>query len=108
MAQQQTMSTKIKRKNEKPFPGKNLSDFERGFNTGFDKGDKQGRLEGYEYAMTVLLMVLKDKFDPSEDELRYLFKNIDSYHTMVTNGNVNFNDMRKVLHEEYGIYFKFR
>ena len=106
------MSTKIKKKSDKPYTGRTLSDFERGFNTGYDKCRRefmqQCHLEGYEYAMTVLLMVLKDKFNPSDDDLRYLFKNIDSYHQMVTNGNANFQDMRKVLHEEYGIYFKFR
>lgn len=102
--------TKVK-KNKQPFNGKNLSAFERGFNTGFDKARKEflqeGQLQGYEYAMTILLMVLKDKFDPSSEELHTLFNYLDSYHEMIINGNASFQDMNKALHEEYNIKFKF-
>ena len=81
-----------------------LSEFERGRQRGF----REGINEGYEFAIVIILMVLKDKFGTSNEEIRRIAEDIHSYTAMVRSGRIRFDLMKNTLQKEYGITFKWR
>ena len=81
-----------------------LSEYERGR----ERGKREGINTGYEFAMVIILMVLKDKFGTTNEELRRLAEDIHSYTSLVRSGRVRFDLMKKTLEKEYGITFKWR
>ena len=83
---------------------KEISEFERGR----QRGLREGINNGYEFAMVIILMVLKDKFGTSNEEIRRIAEDIHSYTNMVRTGRIKFELMRNTLQDEYGISFKWR
>lgn len=82
--------------------------YERGYGKGLGEGMKQGETQGYEFAMVILLMVLKDKHDACEEDLRQLNQEINSYTDLIRTGRIKFSDMRKALYDDYRIKFRWR
>lgn len=81
-----------------------ISEFERGR----QRGLREGSSDGYEFAMVIILLVLKDKLGINNDDLQILADSITSYTQMVNSGRFNFDVMRKTLEDEYGITFKWK
>lgn len=80
------------------------SEFERGR----ERGLREGSTEGYEFAMVIALLVLKDKLDISGEDLKTLSESMTSYTQMVRTGRFKFDMMRKTLKDEYGITFHWK
>ena len=78
------------------------------YERGRERGRREGINDGYEFAMVVVLMMLKDKFGTTNEELRRLAEDIHSYTALVRSGRIKFDLMRKTLDKEYGITFKWR
>lgn len=83
---------------------KEIPEYERGR----ERGRREGINEGYEFAMVIILMVLKDKFGTSNEEIRRIAEDIQSYTGMVRSGRIRFDLMKNTLLNEYGISFKWR
>lgn len=83
---------------------KEIPEYERGR----QRGMREGINDGYEFAMVIILMVLKDKFGTSNEEIRRIAEDIQSYTAMVRSGRIRFDLMKKTLLKEYGISFKWR
>lgn len=83
---------------------KEIPEYERGR----ERGRREGINEGYEFAMVIILMVLKDKFGTSNEEIRRIAEDIQSYTGMVMSGRIRFDLMKNTLLNEYGISFKWR
>lgn len=75
---------------------------------GYDKGRRDGILEGYEFLFVIMLMVLKDKHDAPTEEIDTFQDEILSYVEMVRQHKVSFSLLKHTLHEEYGLKFKWR
>lgn len=78
------------------------------YERGRERGRREGINEGYEFAMVIILMVLKDKFGTSNEEIRRIAEDIHSYTAMVRSGRIKFHLMKDTLLKEYGISFKWR
>lgn len=83
---------------------KEIPEYERGR----ARGRREGINEGYEFAMVIVLMVLKDKFGTSNEEIRRIAEDIHSYTSMVRTGRIRFDLMKNTLLKDYGITFKWR
>ena len=83
---------------------KEIPEFERGR----DRGRREGINEGYEFAMVIVLMVLKDKWGTSNEEIRRIAEDIHSYTGMVRSGRIRFDLMKATLLKDYGISFKWK
>lgn len=55
-----------------------------------------------------MLMVMKDKFNMTEDFIRRFKKEIDGYTELVAKGYCNFDQMRNTLRKDYGITFHWK
>ena len=75
---------------------KEIPEFERGR----ERGRREGINEGYEFAMVIILMVLKDKFGTSNEEIRRIAEDIQSYTAMVRSGRVRFDLGRRKAQEK--------
>lgn len=78
------------------------------FERGRERGRKEGQLEGYEFLAVIMLMVMKDKFNMTEDFIRRFKKEIDGYTELVAKGYCNFDQMRNTLRKDYGITFHWK
>lgn len=83
---------------------KEIPEFERGRL----RGIREGSTQGYEYAMTIMLLVLKDKLGINEDDLQIVANEIHNYTVMVREGRVRFSLLQKTLFEDYGISFHWK
>ena len=69
---------------------------------------RDGRLQGYEYAMTICMLVLKDKMGFNDFQMRKFFDATESYNKAISTGNMDFRMMQQTLLREYDIKFRIR
>lgn len=68
-----------------------------------EKAHNQGMMFGFEYAIVLLLFILADKHDAPADDIQILSEEIGSYTESIANGDINYNDIRKALMDDYEI-----
>lgn len=74
----------------------------------YNKGYKAGILHGYEFAVVLSLLVLKDKHGAGNEDIAQFNSELKNYVEAVRSGNFKFNDMKHVLQDEYHITFEWR
>ena len=61
------------------------------------------RDESIHLAMALFLMILKDDFDFSIDQIQYAWNRLDKLSREAAEGRINLWDVVNVLHDEYGV-----
>lgn len=78
------------------------------YERGRERGRREGINEGYEFAMVIILMVLKDKLGATNEEVRRIAEDITKYTGLVRSGRIRFDLMKKTLFDDYGISFRWK
>lgn len=73
-----------------------------------EKARNEGRIEGYEYCITNILWVLKDKHDAPPEDIAQLNREMDYQMDSIIKGYVSYADIKRHLKSEYDYEFVWR
>lgn len=73
-----------------------------------EKAYRRGEVDGTRAAMTILLYVLKDKFNASDEDVMELSNAFRSTTESVAKGYVSEADLRRVVRDEYDWSFEIK
>lgn len=79
----------------------------KGLQKGMEKGHRNGIIEGIAFGSknysAVVVLILKDKLELSNEEVKRVTADINNYFDSIVNGYVSFEDVETSLKEDYDI-----
>lgn len=79
---------------------------------GKKKGQEDGFIEGIAFSSknysAIVILILKDKFDFTNEQVQTATANINNYFDSLVRGDVSFGDVTQSLKDDYGIDLNFK